>query len=407
MLELANAWAASRPAYIVLLFVLFIVPRLLQRFRVPTAITALAFGAAAGMGLGWFRGDNTVDLLSTLGVVALFVFAGLDVELRELRRERRPLVEHIVVSGVALAVVSWACVSLWHQPPRVSVLVALALLTPSTGFILDSINSWGLSDRERFRVRSKAIATELVALMVLLVTLQSTSVTRLTLSTGALVAMVVLLPVIFRWFASAIIPYAPKSEFGFVMLVAVICAVITRSLGVYYLVGAFVVGMAARQLRNQIPALTSERLLGSVESFASLFVPFYFFHAGLGLTPEHFQLASLLTGAVFLAVAIPLRLGIVIAHGMLRYREPAAANLRVAIPLMPTTVFTLVLATILRDSLHAPSYIFGGLVVYTLVNTMIPGFAMPKTTPSFDDELLLGDVAAFTDARNYGDAPPA
>jgi hypothetical protein len=38
---------------------------------------------------------------------------------------------------------------------------------------------------------------------------------------------------------------------------------------------------------------------------------------------------------------------------------------------------------------------------------MIPGFAMPKTTPSFDDELLLGDVASFTDARNYGDAPSA
>lgn len=406
MLELANAWAASRPAYIVLLFVLFIVPRLLQRFRVPTAITALAFGAAAGMGLGWFREDNTVDLLSTLGVVALFVFAGLDVDLVELRRERRPLVEHVAVSVVSLAAISCASVWLWHQAPRVSVLVALALMTPSTGFILDSIDSWGLSDRERFRVRSKAIATELVALLVLLVTLQSTSLTRLGLSTAALVAMVVLLPIVFRWFASAVIPYAPKSEFGFVMLVAVVCSVITRSLGVYYLVGAFVVGMAARRLRDTIPALTSERLLGSVESFASLFVPFYFFHAGLELTPEHFSLAALATGAVFLFGAIPLRLGLIIAHGAVR-REPAATSLRVAIPLMPTTVFTLVLATILRDSLHAPPYIFGGLVVYTLVNTMIPGFAMPKTTPSFDDELLLGDVASFTDARNYGDAPPA
>ena len=114
MLELANAWAASRPAYIVLLFVLFIVPRLLQRFRVPTAITALAFGAAAGMGLGWFRQDNTVDLLSTLGVVALFVFAGLDVDLVELRRERRPLVEHVAVSVASLAAISCASVWLWH-----------------------------------------------------------------------------------------------------------------------------------------------------------------------------------------------------------------------------------------------------------------------------------------------------
>jgi Kef-type K+ transport system membrane component KefB len=394
------AWTASRPAYIVLLFVLFIVPRLLQRFRVPTAITALGFGMVAGLGLNWFRDDQTVSLLSTLGIVALFVFAGLDVHLGELRRERRRLVEHVLVSGVSLAVVAGLASRFWNLGGRPSVLVALALLTPSTGFILDSIAGWKLSPREQFWVRSKGIATELVALLILFLALQSTSVVRLGASAAALAAMVALLPVVFRWFASAVIPYAPKSEFGFVMLVAVICAVITRSLGVYFLVGAFVVGMAARRLRDRIPELASERMMSSVESFASLFVPFYFFHAGLALTPAHFGPAALLTGAAFVLAALPLRLALLSAHRAVRLGERLASTLRVGVPLMPTTVFTLVLVEILETRFHVGPAVSGGLVVYTLVNTLIPGFVIPRMLPAFEDELLIEatpEVAAGAD----------
>ena len=44
-----NHWIEGLPAeleYVLLLFVLFVVPRLLQRFRIPSAISALALGAA-------------------------------------------------------------------------------------------------------------------------------------------------------------------------------------------------------------------------------------------------------------------------------------------------------------------------------------------------------------------------
>ena len=62
---------SSEIAYIALLFGLFIVPRILQQWGIPTAISAFALGAGVSMGLGLFRGDETVSLLSTLGIVSL------------------------------------------------------------------------------------------------------------------------------------------------------------------------------------------------------------------------------------------------------------------------------------------------------------------------------------------------
>jgi Kef-type K+ transport system membrane component KefB len=387
-------------AYVALLFVLFVVPRMLQRYGVPSAITALAFGAMAGMGMEMLTGasllhdDSTVGLLSTLGIVSLFLFAGLDVQVSELRREMRVLIEHVVIGAAALAIATvaiiWVANWLSLEPrTRPSLLISLALLTPSTGFILDSLGRWGLSESERFWVRSKAVATELVALAVLFFVLQSASWGRFGLSAFALIAMIAVLPAVFRWFASAVIPHAPNSEFGFLMMVGAACAVVTRALGVYYLVGAFAVGMAAQQFRRQLPALASLRMLGAVESFASLFVPFYFFHAGLELQRDDMTLAALGLGVLFTVVSIPFRLSQIVLHRAVRLSEGVRTSMRVGVPMLPTTVFTLVIAEILRDQFQISPVVFGGLVVYTLINTLIPGVFLRAPTYAFEDELVM------------------
>jgi Kef-type K+ transport system membrane component KefB len=400
---------SNEVAYVGLLFILFVLPRFLQRFGIPSALTALGFGVMFGIGFGLFQHDSTVELLSTLGIVALFLFAGLDVEVSELRREIPTLAEHLGVRLLLIGAVAWAASTWLGLDVRPGLLVSLALLTPSTGFILDSLAGWGLSENERFWIRSKAIATELVALAIMFVVLQSTSATRLGLSALALVAMIALLPVIFRWFAQVVVPHAPKSEFGLLMMVAVACALITRQLGVYYLVGAFVVGMAAQRFRIALPSLASARMLGAVEAFASLFIPFYFFHAGLAISADMFSWTSLATGLAF-SVSIPvLRLCLVGAHRRLRFGERLSAGLRIGIPMLPTTVFTLVIVEILRDSdtfVVAP-HILGGLIIYAIVNTMMPSVFLRKVGPEFEDELLLGpDVhdLRFPEARPRADS---
>lgn len=401
----------SEIAYVALLFVLFVVPRILQRYGVPSAVTALAFGAMAGMGMealtgeSLLHGDSTVGLLSTLGIVSLFLFAGLDVQVSELRREMRVLLEHVTIGAAALAVSTVAIVMVARAlsidaATRPSLLIALALLTPSTGFILDSLGRWGVSESERFWIRSKAVATEFVALAVLFFVLQSASWGRFGLSAFALLAMIAVLPAVFRWFASAVIPHAPNSEFGFLMMVGAACAVVTRALGVYYLVGAFAVGMAAQQFRRQLPALASLRMLGAVESFASLFVPFYFFHAGLGLQREDLSFAALGLGVLFTVFSIPVRLAPIVLHRVVRLSEDLRTSLRVGVPLLPTTVFTLVIAEILRDQFQISPVVFGGLVVYTLINTLIPGLFMRAPVFAFEDELMMyGPVALPAELR--------
>ena len=275
--------------YILLLFVLFVLPRLLQRFRLPSAVTCLALGALAGMGFGKFQQDPTVNLLSTFGIVSLFLFAGLDVEFRELRRNTRVLTQHIAIRVALLAVVSFTAGTALRLDLQPAILIGLALTTPSTGFILDSLASLGVSDHERAWIKSKAIATELVALLVLFLALQPPGVEYMIRSTSILVAMIVLLPLLFRLFATLVLPHAPRSEFGFLLMAAVLCAVITRELGAYYLVGAFVVGVTAQRFREQLPQIASTNMLNAVEQFASFFVPFYFFHAGLGLHRDDFE----------------------------------------------------------------------------------------------------------------------
>jgi Kef-type K+ transport system membrane component KefB len=365
--------------YVGLLFGLFVFPRVLQRFGVPTAITALALGAAVGMGSGALHGDQVVGVLSTLGIVTLFLTAGLDVELRELRRAAGTLAAHLAVQALLLAGVAVAVARVSGWGWRSSALVALALLTPSTGFILDALRSLPLGDRERFWVRSKAIGAELAALAVLFVTVQSTSGARLALAGAALAVLVVVLPLVFRAFAVLVAPYAPRSELGFLVMVAAAAAMATLHLGVYYLVGAFVVGMAARRFEHELPALGSRQLLDSVEAVASLFVPFYFFHAGLGLRAEDLSPGALAAGLAAVAVVVPLRVASVAVQRRLTLRESWRDGLRVGVPLVPTLVFGLVVAQILRDGFGAPPWVFGGLVVYTVGNTLVPAVVFRRS----------------------------
>jgi len=375
--------------YVILLFALFVVPKVLQRLRLPGAITSLALGALSGMGFGLFIHDATVQLLSSLGIVALFLFAGLEVDIDELRKEKRVLAQHIALRLMGLALVALVVAFLLGTEVRVAALVALALLTPSTGFILDSLATLGMSRQERFWIKSKAISLELVALLVLLFTLQSTTVSRLFYSVLALVLMIVILPWIFRTFAAHIAPFAPKSEFAFLLMLALLCAIATRELGVYYLVGAFVVGMAARRFRKRLPAIASERMLHAVEVFASFFVPFYFFHAGLTLEREDFRVPALITGIVFLVLFIPFRAGLTALHRRIALGESFAKSSRIAVSMLPTLVFTLVIALILKERFQVPQYIFGGLIIYTLGNTLIPGLLLHQPPPEFESPHLV------------------
>ena len=383
--------------FIVLLFVLFVIPKALQRFRVPAAITSLVLGALAA-NLGWVDESLALRLMSTFGIVALFLFAGLEIDGAELRNGARTLVQHVILWSLLLSGVAWATVTLFTMPIRPALLVALALVTPSTGFILSSLASFGLRPEEQFAVKSKAVGSELIALAILFFVLQTESIERFAIAVAALAGIVVVIPYAFRAFAANVAPYAPRSEFAFLLMVAVLCAWATRRLGVYYLVGAFIVGVAAQRFRERMPAMSSEKMIDALEAFGSVFIPFYFFGAGMHIYGDQLSLPAFGMGIAMLVMVVPVRVAITALHRKLGLRETLTDARRIGVALVPTLVFTLVLVEILRTQYRTDETLLGALVLYTVLNTLLPSLVLRATPPPFE-EPEASPVEPFEDER--------
>lgn len=365
--------------YLALVLVLLLLPKVLQRFRIPAPLTAFALGLAAGTTVPGFAADSTLTLLATLGISSLFLFAGLEIELEAFRRARGKLLAHLALRAFALAGVAWAAMRYLGLSWQAGSLLGLALLTPSTGFILDTLSEQGLDEEERFWVAAKAVAGEILALVVLFVVVQSGSVATLALASLALLAMVAGVPLLFIFFGRHVLPYAPGSEFSLLVMVGLIAAYLTKQLGVYYLVGAFLAGFTARLLRERMPLLASDDNLRAVRLFASFFVPFYFFASGSHIPPEAFQWQALALGLALSAVVLPLRIGIQWLHRRIVHRESAGSSLRVAVTLAPTLIFTLVLAGILRERYAISATWYGALLVYAFASTALPSVLKGRT----------------------------
>jgi Kef-type K+ transport system membrane component KefB len=341
-------------------------------------------GFAASL-LGLFGNDVTLRLFSTLGIVSLFLFAGLEIDGAELRRNVKPLALHAAIWTALAIMTAVAASAVLDVPARTAALVSLALVTPSTGFILSSLSSFGLAPVEQKTVRTYAIGSELIALTALFFILQSTSARQLIVSLAAMAAVVIVIPLAFRTFAAIIAPYAPRSEFAFLLLVGVACAYATRLLGVYYLVGAFLVGVAAQRFRATHPAMSSEKMVDALESFGSVFIPFYFFHAGTEILAEHISWRALAIGVLLVAMLVPLRVAVISLHRRIALNERFAVSRRVGSAMIPTLVFTLVILGVLVERFSLSATMAGALVFYTVVNTTLPAFILHAEPADFED----------------------
>ncbi|MCJ0825782.1 cation:proton antiporter [Luteimonas sp. 50] len=387
--------------YLLLIFGLLVVPRALQRLQIPAPISCLLLGIGAMLAWGDRTHDPVVVLLSALGISSLFLFAGLEVELKALRRGLGRLTLHLLVRVASLALITWLGWRYLDLGWQASTLLALALLTPSTGFILDTLERLGLDPGERFWVTSKAIAGELLALAVLFVVLQADDPLQLGTASLAMLALLVGLPLLFLALGRWVMPQAPGSEFSLLVMVGMVAAYVTFKLGVYYLVGAFIAGLTARLLRDRMPRLASHDNIQALRLFATFFVPFYFFHAGTQVSRDALSWEALATGVVLTAIVLPLRVGITWLQRRVLFRESHRSALRVSVALAPTLVFTLVLAEILHARFAIPGALFGGLILYTTLNTLLPSLVLHQ---AFDIDPI--DVRDHRHPEDRVGAPP-
>lgn len=373
-------------AYVLLICGLMLIPGLLQRFRVPPPLTCFLLGLAVILAVpGIHHGDAVVHLLAALGISTLFLYAGLEVELATLRRALGPLSVYLSMRALTTAAVAWLGCRYLDLGWRDATLLALALLTSSTGFIIDSLDRIGLESGERFWVTNNAIAAELLALAVMFVVLKATDPRELATGTLVLGLTMVALPLILLGMGRWIIPFAQGSAFSLLVMVGFAAAFVTDGLGVEYLLGAFLAGLVARLLEHRVPQLASADNLRAVKLFSSFFLPFYFFARGANVPPDALSWRALGIGVALTVLLVPLRGFAVWAKQRFLGVRDTRSSLRVAAALTPTLIFTLVLATMLRARGAISDELFGGLLLYAGLNTLLPSFVLRTSfdvTPS-------------------------
>lgn len=379
MSDISLSALSSQVLYLAIVFILLVFPRALQKYRIPAPLTCFALGMVTVFAVADYSNDTTLSFLAALGISSLFLFAGLEVNMQELRKGFWPLLNHLFVRCLAISGFTWVSIYYFDLSIQVSGLVALALLTPSTGFILESISGLDLTESEAFWVKSKSIAGELLALLLLFMFLKSGSYHDLGSSAAVLIAIAFGLPLLFIFLGRIVIPFAPGSEFSLLIMVGLIAAYLTKQIGVYYLVGAFFTGLAARQLQERMPTLASDENLHAVQLFASFFVPFYFFYSGMKVPSGALQLESLWIGLAMTAVLLPFRIGTVAMQRIYVNKDTVKSSFDVAIALTPTLIFTLVIATILLEKFGISDTLFGGLLVYAAITTILPSFILKKS----------------------------
>jgi Kef-type K+ transport system membrane component KefB len=357
--------------YVFLIVLLFVGPRLLLRLGIPMALTAFAIGVGASFGFNFYDEDNVIPIFSTLGIISLFLFAGLEVNLDSIKKALRPISIHIGFRVVVIAAIALTLTSIYNLSWAVALILALALATPSTGFILDSIETSKISEIQKYWIKLKAISAELIALGALLILSQMDSLASIAGSMAVIALLILILPYLLKKLASTLERLAPGSEFGFILMLAIISGIITKKLGAYYLVGAFLVGIVAGQYKRQTPNASADQMLLSLRSFSAFFIPFYFFNSGLKIAHEAFSTDSLLIALVLLLISGPIKVASIILHRRLSMNESWKDSLAISISLMPNLVFGLVLADILKTKMNLPIEIFGGLIIYTLSITLL------------------------------------
>jgi Kef-type K+ transport system membrane component KefB len=197
---------ATTLIYLAAIFGLLVVPRAIQRFRLPSQLTCFVLGIIVAIFYKPLAADNVGRVVGIFGIASLFLLAGMEVDLVEIRRQLPRLTVHLTIRALFLVGIGWCAMRYLHMPWQPAALLALGLLTPSTGFILDTLPHSGLSEGEQSEVAMNSISGEITALAVLFIVSQAGSILNLTISGLILLLLIVVTPFLFLFLGKYVVP---------------------------------------------------------------------------------------------------------------------------------------------------------------------------------------------------------
>lgn len=363
-------------AFVLVLSLLFIIPKMLLRYGIPAQLTEVLLGMILGPYLlNYFQRDALFSVLGTIGIITLFFMAGFDVDIESVKKKRKTIFEHGFLQLVLITIAALSITLFTSYSLTTAALIALALVSPSAGFILGSLKTLRISAGIKEWVEVKVISAEILSLFLLLIILKIASPFTLMTILGSIVLLFWVLPYFLKIFYTSLLAKIDGVDMFFLFLISSCIAVSTHLIGIHYIIGAFVVGLIVTKFpihtRHSVEN-PHEKIGTTFSSFAAIFVPFYFFSAGLAITKEMLTWHGLLFASLLFVLIFFIRIVISFIHRRLTLRENIMSSVQVAFLTTPTLLFTFVMEELLRESNLISMSTAGILVIYALLSTLIP-----------------------------------
>ena len=364
--------------FLLLMTILFIVPKLFQKFRIPSATTEILLGISLGIiAQDFFYEMEFIDVLASLGIISFFIYSGIEIDMRFINRNRSMLLECLAIKLLVLLVTIYAIAHLTTYDFRVASLIALALITPSAGFIIQNVREFKINKILKQGINANVILAEVMFIFLFIFFINLTNITKAVQVVFLISVWIFFLPRIIEFLYVKVLYKVIDIEFPLLFFIGLISAFFTDYLGLHFIVGAFIAGVFIENFLNnleedrKIDSVQKISLIDTFKSISLIFLPFYFF--SIGLSVNGYISLEILSIALLLFIVINgTRLVIHLIHRILRFQDTLKNSFLVSIMILPTVIFTIVVADILlREKIINPET-FAILVLYGTFTTFLP-----------------------------------
>ncbi|WGV25127.1 cation:proton antiporter [Halotia branconii] len=272
-------------AFTILITVIFTIPPIFERLRLPGLVGLLLAGIVLGQnGLKLLDSESeTMNLLSDIGKLYLMFVAGLEIDLEQFRKTRNRSIGFGTLTFLVPLIAGIILGRLFNFSWNSSVLIG-SLLASHTLLAYPIVSRLGVVTNEAVTVTIGAtIFTDTGALLILAICvgIHGGNFSALSLATllGGLAIYSAVVLFGFDWAGKEFFRRSgdeQSNQFLFILLALFLASVGAQLIGVEKIVGAFLAGLAVNDVLGRSPVKEKIEFIGSV-----LFIPCFFVDMGL------------------------------------------------------------------------------------------------------------------------------
>ncbi|MBW4476644.1 MAG: cation:proton antiporter [Tolypothrix brevis GSE-NOS-MK-07-07A] len=380
-------------AFTILLTVIFTVPPIFEKLRLPGLVGLLVAGVVLGQnGLKLLDTDSdTIKLLSEIGKLYLMFVAGLEIDLEQFRRTKNRSIGFGTLTFLVPLIAGIAVGRLFNFSWNSSFLIG-SLLASHTLLAYPIVSRLGVVANEAVTVTIGAtIFTDTGALLVLAICVgihggEFSALSLVTLLGGlAIYSAVVLFG--FDWAGKQFFKRSGDEEsnqFLFILLALFLASVGAQVIGVEKIVGAFLAGLAVNDVLGRSPVKEKIEFIGSV-----LFIPCFFVDMGLLIDiPAFIKTLSSIWLTVAIVVALIGSKFLAAFFAKLLYRYNTAELLTMWSLSLPQVAATLAATLVAYQSLNPAGErlisegVLNSVIVLMLVTAILGPVITARVAPS-------------------------